>query len=333
MRKQLLATLLAAALVVGTQVQANIVTYQGRVTSAGTGFTGTGQFKFALVTVKNDAETATAAANAPSGGFITVINVTYEGFGYLTPPAVTITGGGGSGATATATIGGGKVNSITVNNPGGGYTSTPVVTVAEPPPSLSYTTHWSHDGTSSGGSAPDSFISLPVVQGLFVAPLGDQQLTNMDALDPALFQEPKLHLRVWFNDGVNGFAVMTPTQPLAAAPYAMVAEQVRADGLSGTFANQVSFNNPGNNFTGSGAGMTSLNASQLTSGTVAAARVDAAIARRADVWIREGNTGTSPATDFVGTLDNQPLEFRVNDLRALRRGRQRPRPAAAPPTR
>jgi hypothetical protein len=35
-------------------------------------------------------------------------------------------------------------------------------------------------------------------------------------------------------------------------------------------------------------------------------------------WALEGNAGTDPATDFVGTTDNTALEFRVNDSRAFR---------------
>jgi hypothetical protein len=36
-------------------------------------------------------------------------------------------------------------------------------------------------------------------------------------------------------------------------------------------------------------------------------------------WSTTGNSGTSPATtDFLGTTDNQPLNLRVNDARALR---------------
>jgi hypothetical protein len=35
-------------------------------------------------------------------------------------------------------------------------------------------------------------------------------------------------------------------------------------------------------------------------------------------WKREGNAGTSPGTDALGTTDEQPLEFKVNEHRALR---------------
>src|SRR5690554_142620 len=33
-------------------------------------------------------------------------------------------------------------------------------------------------------------------------------------------------------------------------------------------------------------------------------------------WLLEGNAGTNPATNFLGTTDDQPLNFRVNDIRA-----------------
>jgi hypothetical protein len=36
------------------------------------------------------------------------------------------------------------------------------------------------------------------------------------------------------------------------------------------------------------------------------------------VWSVAGNSGTTPATQFIGTTDNQPLELRVNNLRVMR---------------
>ncbi len=208
-----------------------VVTYQGRVTDNGTNFTGAGQFQFALVTSTNTSQTATATANAPSGGFITVINVVSGGSGYASAPAVTITGGGGSGATATATVSGGSVTAITINNPGSGYTSTPLVTLAPPPPNTAYTTHWSNDGTSVAGSEPTAFVSVSVAGGLFTVGLGDTTLPGMDALPAALFAQPNLKLRIWFNDGVNGFAALEPAQPLTPAPYALNAQGING-GLS-----------------------------------------------------------------------------------------------------
>ncbi len=201
-------------------------TYQGRLTDHGTNFTGTGHFEFALVTSSNANQTATAVANPPSGGFITVITVLSEGSGYTTVPAVTISGGGGSGATATATLSGGAVTAITVNAPGSGYTSTPTVTVAAPPPDVTYTTYWSNDGTSVNGSEPATSLIVGVTNGLFVVVLGDTIIPGMSYMDASLFTQPGLQLRIWFNDGVNGFAALSPVQNLTPTPYADVATSV-----------------------------------------------------------------------------------------------------------
>lgn len=66
-------------------------------------------------------------------GYVTHINVTSTGSGYVTAPAVTFSSGS---ATATANLGTGadtgKVISVTVNNGGTGYTTAPVVTIAPP---------------------------------------------------------------------------------------------------------------------------------------------------------------------------------------------------------
>ena len=132
--------------------QNTVVTYQGRVTSSGTNFSGTGQFKAALVTVTNTSIPATATANL-SGPFVTSYTITGGGNGYVTPPLVTITGGGGSGATASATISSGVVTAINPGSAGSGYSSPPTVTIAAPPTTLAFTTFWSNDGTSANGSA------------------------------------------------------------------------------------------------------------------------------------------------------------------------------------
>jgi len=338
--------------------QNTVVTYQGRVQSGGNDFTGSGQFKFALVTGINSATSATATANL-SGQFVTSYTVTFGGSGYVIAPAVTLTGGGGSGATATAVISGGAVTAVNPVLAGSGYTSPPTVTIAAPPESLSFTTHWSNDGTSGAGSEPTAAVSLAVSNGLFTVRLGDATLANMTPLGAGLFTQPDLKLRLWFNDGVNGFAALHPPQPLTAAPYALVADSasnllgtVGAAGLSGDYSGAVTFNNAANSFSGSGANLTSLNASQLasgmvpdarlsanasllgqsiesaeiTDGTIAAADVNAA-SFNTTFWHNGGNTGTTAGTHFLGTTDNQPLEFKVNGLRALR---LEPNPNGAP---
>jgi len=293
--------------------QDTVFTYQGRVTVNGTNFSGPGQFKFALVTSTNSSRQATATANPPSGGFITVINVSFGGNGYVTAPAVTILGGGGSGATAHATLSGDAVASIAVDNPGSGYTSTPTVTIAPPPPDISYTTYWSNDGTSVAGSEPTAAVYVAVNDGLFTVTLGDTTLPNMAALDGALFARPDLQVRIWFNDGVNGFAALDPAQNLTPTPRASFAERantvagvVPGGGLSGSYSNAVTLSNPANRFSGDGGGLTNVTAATL--GGLGAG----------GFWQTTGNGGTLPGTSFLGTTDNQPLELSVNGTRALR---------------
>jgi trimeric autotransporter adhesin len=205
--------------------QGTAFTYQGRVTDSGTNFNGSGQFEFALVTSTNANHTATATANAPSGGYITGYNLISVGNGYSGSTAtVTISGGGGSGAAAHANIGGGMVMSITVDNPGNGlYTSAPTVTIAAPPADITYTTYWSNDGTSVNGSEPTAAVNVTLNSGLFTVVLGDTTLPNMAAIDASLFNQPDLQLRIWFNDGVNGYAALDPAQNLTPTPYAVFA--------------------------------------------------------------------------------------------------------------
>ncbi len=145
------------------------------------------------------------------------------GNGYLAAPTVTITGGGGSGATATANLNGGVVSSLTPTSAGTGYSSVPTVTISSPPPNITYATYWSNDGTSVNGSEPAAAVSVNVTNGLFTVVLGDTTLPNMTAISAALFSQPGLQLRIWFNDGTHGFAVLNPVQNITPTPYAIQA--------------------------------------------------------------------------------------------------------------
>lgn len=86
--------------------------------------------------------------------------------------------------------------------------------------------YWSHDGTSAGGSEPTSAVSLPVVNGRFMVPLGDTTLTNMAALDAAVFTHEDVRVRVWFDDGSNGSERLVPDQRITSVGYALMAETV-----------------------------------------------------------------------------------------------------------
>src|SRR5688572_3730623 len=94
------------------------ISYQGRIQVSGTNFTGTGLFKFALVSQGTNLNRQASGSATVNSGFVTSISVLDGGYGYETAPAVTITDSTGSGASATAQVSGGAVTSITVNNAG-----------------------------------------------------------------------------------------------------------------------------------------------------------------------------------------------------------------------
>jgi hypothetical protein len=203
--------LLTVSSVVLAQVP-GIINYQGRIVDNGTNFTGTGQFQFALLSVTNSASQATAVANL-TGQFVTSCTVTFGGSGYTNGPAVSFSGGGGSGAAATSTVSGGVVTGIAVTNAGSGYSSAPTVIIAPPPVGSVATPVW-----SNGVSA----VSLTVTKGLYSVALGDTTVTNVATSIPAaIFTNSDIVLRVWFNDGVNGFQQLSPDQRVGAAGYAL----------------------------------------------------------------------------------------------------------------
>jgi hypothetical protein len=88
------------------------------------------------------------------------------------------------------------------------------------------TTYWSNDGTSTAGSRPTHSVTLVVGKGLYSLLLGDSMLTNMTAIPNSVFANSDVRLRVWFNDGTNGWQLLSPDQRIAAVGYAMVAGSV-----------------------------------------------------------------------------------------------------------
>lgn len=213
-----------------------VVTYQGRVTSGGQPFTGTGQFKFAIGIKTNGSSQAVATATI-SGGAVTAITVNRGGSGYLTAPSVTVAGPGlvigGSTARARATVSRGEVTRIDLLSGGSGYLVVPTVSVAAPPVNNDMFVVWSHDASTGNNAEPAAALNLPVVGGLFTVPLGDSSTGNMSPITDAVFGGPtNVHLRIWFSDGTNGLVMLQPDQPLSAAPFALVAGSVPAGSLT-----------------------------------------------------------------------------------------------------
>ncbi|HCN75840.1 MAG TPA: galactose oxidase, partial [Verrucomicrobiales bacterium] len=85
------------------------------------------------------------------------------------------------------------------------------------------TTYWSNDGTSTAGSEPTAAVALPVVNGLYLVPMGDATLPNMTAIPATVFSNADVRVRVWFNDGVTGSQQLSPDQRITSVGYAMMA--------------------------------------------------------------------------------------------------------------
>ncbi len=174
--------------------------------------------------------------------------------------------------------------------------------------------------------------ATPVSSGLFAVTL------DFGANFPGAARWLEIGVRT---NGGSGYTTLTPRQKFTAVPYAITAgyagsasTATTATSLSGTlpvaqlsgnlptsqlagtllpaqfagiYSNAVTLNNPANSFTGNGTALTNVNAVTVRGlGTNS-------------FWQTGGNSGVSPAGgNFLGTLDNQPLEFRVNNARALR---------------
>jgi hypothetical protein len=133
---------------------------------------------------------------------------------------------------------------------------------------------WTHDGTSGGfGFEPTGSIDLQVTRGLYSVLLGDALVFGMtQKINPAIFSNTDIRLRIWFNDGVHGFQKLSPDQRLSAVGYAFTSQKSQeAATLTGNVNisqvpailvtnNAVNINLTGS-FTGDGSGLTGIRGS------------------------------------------------------------------------
>jgi hypothetical protein len=133
-----------------------------------------------------------------------------------------------------------------------------------------------------------------------------------------------LEVAVRTNGSLAVHQALSPRQPLTPAPYAIFAPNAgTAMSVTGTVTSAVTFNNPANSFngvhTGSGAGLASLNASQLTSGTVPNARLSGTYGNRLsftndlNVFAGDGRdlTALNASELAIGTVPNARLAANV----------------------
>ncbi len=161
------------------------------------------------------------------------------------------------------------------------------------------------DSSTNSITSPLTNSSVAVSNGLFMTTLdfGASILTCTDAW---------LEISARTN-GNGAFTTLSPRQNLTPAPYSVRAAYadnlngvLPTCGLAGSYTNALAFNNAANSFTGNGASLTNVNADTL--GTLPASAF----------WQLGGNGGTTAGVNFLGTTDDQPLEFKVNNMRALR---------------
>jgi hypothetical protein len=157
-------------------------------------------------------------------------------------------------------------------------------------------------GNQTAATAPASVI-VGVTDGLFD--------TSLD-FGAAAFPGADRWLQIEARTTIGSFTTLTPRQKVTPTPYAMRAGSVQTNGLpGGVYSSAMTFNNSANiisgTLTGNGAGLTSLNASQLASGTVPDARLSVNLARlNASQTFSGGNTFSGantfnhPGSSFTG---------------------------------
>jgi hypothetical protein len=163
-------------------------------------------------------------------------------------------------------------------------------------------------GTAVAGPVIDS--ATAVIGGMFNAAVD---------FGPGVFTGVNYWLDVAVRpSGTSAFTELTPRQPLTPVPYAITAENLDgplpagqltgtlpAASLSGTYPNTLNLSSPNNTLCGNGACLTGVNASTLNG------------INAANFWQLNGNAGTTPGVNFLGTTDSQPLELVSSGQRGL----------------
>lgn len=158
--------------------------------------------------------------------------------------------------------------------------------------------------TGGAQQGPELTRTVPVTNGLFMTTL------NFGA-GVFIGDARWLELEVRTNSPAEPFVPLSPRQELKPTPYALFADAAKkADTLSG---------NP--SITGTVTFDRATGAPFVVKSTDKVEKLNADLLDGLDstsLWKLAGNAGIRPGTDFLGTTDNQPLEFRVKGRRALR---------------
>ncbi len=184
---------------------------------------------------------------------------------------------------------------------------------------FTYQGHFNDGGAPANGSYDLTFSLFNVsVGGIAVAgPLTNSPVAVSNGLFTAaidfgagIFDGTTYWLQIAARtNGGGAFEELAPRQELTPTPYAIYARGADAAGLNGiipsasldgSYGNPLKFNNPANIFGGDGSGLTGLNASELTLGTVADTLLSANVAL---LNANQTFTGLNRFSDNISLLD------------------------------
>jgi trimeric autotransporter adhesin len=233
----------------------------------------------------NVSNTALPAAGALiiTSGFVTGAFLSSGGSGYVTPPSVAVNDPTGSGAVMTAAISSeGVVTDLIVQSAGTGYSANATLTIAPPPPN-----------DSQVFASKNLLTNIDnVVVGSFTGNGGGLTNLNASALTTGTLAPARLNSAgaltgqvLKFSGSQVEWGLDNDTTYSAGTGLSLVGNQFSA------------------NFAGNGSAGTAAHSDHN---------------HDANYWNRGGNSGATPGTDFIGTTDNEPLEFKVDNTRALR---------------
>jgi N-acetylneuraminic acid mutarotase len=82
------------------------------------------------------------------------------------------------------------------------------------------TTLWRNDGLTTDGE-PAKSLEIQVVRGVFAVMLGDDLIVNMAPLNPGLFDQDYISIRIWFDAGDGVFEQLSPDTRITSVGFAI----------------------------------------------------------------------------------------------------------------
>lgn len=86
--------------------------------------------------------------------------------------------------------------------------------------------YWLNAADANSDGVPDASVSVSVSRGLYSLMIGDTTLANMASLPASVFANSAVYLRVWFDDGVGGFQLLSPDQRITSVGYSLISAGV-----------------------------------------------------------------------------------------------------------